>query len=137
MVVERVYNHPVEKVWAAITRKEQLGQWYFDLDDFKPEVGFRFTFPGQGHKGEQYRHLCTVTEVIPEKKLQYSWQYEGYPGYSLVTFELFEMGDKTRLRLTHDGLETFPQDNADFAKKSFNGGWNEIIGKMLPEFLEK
>ncbi|WP_353197253.1 SRPBCC domain-containing protein [Parapedobacter defluvii] len=135
VVVERVLNHPVEKVWNAITDKAQLKQWYFDLDDFKPEVGFRFSFPGQGHKGAQYIHLCTITEVIPQKKLQYSWQYEGYPGYSLVTFELTEMGNNTKLKLTHHGLETFPQDSPDFAWKSFNGGWTEIIGNMLPEFL--
>ena len=137
VVVERVFDHPIEKVWKAITNKEQLKQWYFDLDDFKAEVGFRFTFLGQGHKGAQYIHLCTVTEVDPPKKLQYSWQYEGYPGYSLVTFELSEMGNQTRLTLTHHGLETFPQDNADFDRTSFNAGWNEIIGKMLPEFLMK
>jgi len=137
VVVERVLNHPVEKVWKAITNKTQLKQWYFDLDDFKPEVGFRFSFPGQGHKGAQYTHLCTITEVVPLQKLQYSWQYEGHPGYSVVTFELTEIGNKTKLKLTHQGLETFPQDNADFAWKSFNGGWTEIIGKMLPEFLAK
>ena len=32
-------------------------------------------------------------------------------------------------------VETFPQGNPDFASRSFNGGWNEIIGKMLPELL--
>ncbi|SEL79682.1 SRPBCC domain-containing protein [Parapedobacter koreensis] len=137
VVVEKELDIPVEKVWKAIANKDQLKQWYFDLDDFKPEVGFRFTFRGQGHKGEQYIHLCTITEVIPQRKLQYSWQYEGYPGYSLVSFELSEIGSKTRLRLTHHGLETFPQDGLDFAGKSFNGGWNEIIGKMLPGFLMK
>jgi Uncharacterized conserved protein len=135
VVVEKTVDAPVERVWQAITDKEQLKQWYFDLDDFKPEVGFHFTFPGQGHKGEQYLHLCTVTEVIPRQKLQYSWQYEGHRGYSLVTFELAETGTQTKLTLTHHGLETFPQDTPDFAWKSFNGGWSEIIGKMLLEFL--
>lgn len=138
LVVEKDLDIRVEKVWMAITDKDQLKQWYFDLDDFKPEVGFRFSFPGQGHKGQQYIHLCTVTEVIPQRKLQYSWQYEGHPGYSLVSFELSAVGDKkTRLRLVHHGLETFPQDSPDFAWNSFNGGWNEIIGKMLPDFLAK
>lgn len=137
VVVEKVLDALVEKVWEAITDKDQMKQWYFDLDDFRPEIGFRFTFPGQGHKGEQYIHLCTITDIIPQKKLQYSWEYEGHPGYSLVTFELFEMEKNTKLRLTHHGLETFPQDNTDFAWKSFNGGWSELIGKLLPEFLIK
>jgi hypothetical protein len=52
-----------------------------------------------------------------------------------VTFELFEEGSKTRLKLIHEGLETFPQDNADFVKENFEQGWTGLIGKMLPEYL--
>lgn len=137
VVMEKELDMTVDRVWTAITNKEQLKQWYFSIDDFKPEVGFRFSFAGQGHRGEQYIHLCTITEVIPQQKLQYSWQYKDHPGYSLVSFELSAVGNKTLLRLTHHGLETFPQDSPDFAWKSFNGGWNEIIGKMLPQFLEQ
>lgn len=135
-LVEKVYDASVERVWKAITDIDQMKQWYFDLDDFKPEIGFTFTFPGQGHKGAQYRHICTITEVIPFRKLQYSWEYKDLPGYSIVTFELFQEGGSTRLRLTHHGLETFPQDNADFAKESFIGGWTELITKLLSQFLE-
>lgn len=137
IVVEKELNAPIEKVWQAIADKTQLKQWYFDLDDFRPERGFCFRFAGEGHQGQEYMHRCTVTDVIPGKKLQYSWQYEGYPGYSLVTFELVDKGGKTHVRLTHHGLETFPQDNADFARSSFNGGWDEIIANMLPDFLAK
>jgi len=137
VVVEHTYEVPVQKVWDALTNKDQLKQWYFDLDEFKPEVGFRFTFKGQGHKGEQYIHVCTILEIVPFKKLQYSWEYEGYLGYSLVTFELFEKGSATKLRLTHSGLESFANNNPDFAQNSFMEGWNIIIGKMLPGFLIK
>lgn len=137
VVVEKMLDAPIEKAWEAITDKKQMKQWYFDLDEFRLEKGFQFTFMGQGHKGVQYTHRCTITDIIPQKRLQYSWEYEGHPGYSLVTFELTEMGNKTKLRLTHHGLETFPQDNADFAWKSFNGGWSELIEKLLPEFLAK
>ena len=137
VVVEKLYKAPVARVWQALTDKDQMKQWYFDLDEFEPEVGFQFKFSGQGHKGERYLHLCAITEIIPNKKLQYSWQYEGYAGYSLVTFQLDQMGGKTKLTLTHHGLETFPNDMDDFAWKSFNEGWNHIAGISLPEFLEK
>lgn len=137
VIVEGIYNSPVEKVWQAITDKEKMKQWYFDLAEFKPEVGFEFNFSGVGHKGEKYTHLCKVTEVISNKKLKYSWQYENITGTSFVTFELFEEGEKTRVKLTHEGLETFPQNNPDFAKESFNAGWTELIGKSLGAFLEK
>jgi uncharacterized protein YndB with AHSA1/START domain len=137
VVVEKTYNASVDRVWKAITNKEQMKEWYFDLDEFKPEIGFHFKFPGQGHKGQSYVHHCVITDVIHEKKLQYSWQYEGYDGYSLVTFQLSKDHDKTRLILTHHGLETFPQGMDDFAWKSFNEGWSHITGISLPEFLEK
>lgn len=135
--IERVYNAPVEKVWKAITDRDQMKEWYFDIAEFKPEKGFEFQFTGQGHKGEQYLHLCKITDVVPGKKLAYSWTYEGLQGYSVVTFELFDEGPATRLKLTHEGLETFPENNPDFAKESFMEGWTHIIGKSLQEFVEK
>jgi uncharacterized protein YndB with AHSA1/START domain len=133
--VEHIYDVPVERVWEALTDKEQMKQWYFTLDDFKAERGFSFSFQGQGHKGEQYKHLCMITEVEHLQKLQYSWQYDGYPGYSLLTFTLTDLNGKTKLHLTHLGTETFPQDSPDFARSSFEEGWNYILGTSLPEFL--
>jgi uncharacterized protein YndB with AHSA1/START domain len=135
-LIERIYNSPIEKVWQAITDKEQMKQWYFNLSEFKPKVGFEFRFSGEGEKGEKYMHLCKITEVITGTKLGYSWRYDGYEGISFVTFELFKEGEKTRLKLTHAGLETFPASNSDFAKESFTAGWTEIIGKLLKEFVE-
>ena len=134
-VIERTYNAPADKVWQAITDKDKMKQWYFDLKEFKPEVGFEFQFSG-GSKEKSYLHLCKITEVITGRKLTHSWQYDGYPGESFVTFELFSEGDKTRLKLTHAGLETFPAER-DFSRESFTKGWTHIIGKSLPEYLEK
>jgi uncharacterized protein YndB with AHSA1/START domain len=135
--IERTFHAPISKVWKAITEKEQMKKWYFDLAEFKPEIGFEFTFYGQSQKGEQYLHRCKITEVVTEKKLTYSWIYPGYTGMSYVTFELFAEGTNTKLRLTHAGLETFPKDNPDFAPTSFAQGWTELIGTLLKNFIEK
>lgn len=135
-VIERLLNAPIEKVWKAITDKDQMKEWYFNLAEFRAEPGFQFQFEG-GTEDRSYLHLCTITEVIPNKKLQYTWSYDGYEGNSVVTFELFAEGDKTRLKLTHAGLETFPANNPDFAKKNFETGWTEIIGTSLKRFVEK
>jgi len=136
-VIERTYNAPVEKVWNALTDKDQMKEWYFKLDEFRPEPGFEFSFAGQGRKGEKYIHLCKVLEAVKYKKLSYSWTYKDYPGYSVVTFELFSEGGNTRLVLTHAGLETFLQNNADFARESFAAGWTELIGKLLKQYVER
>ena len=134
-VIERTYDAPADRVWEAITNKDKMKQWYFDLEEFKPEVGFEFQFFG-GSKEKQYLHLCKITEVITGKKLTHTWKYDGYPGESFVTFELFAEGDKTRLKLTHAGLETFPAE-PDFARGNFEKGWTSIIGRSLREYLEK
>lgn len=135
-VIERTFNAPIEKVWNAISDKNQMKKWYFDLAAFKPEVGFEFQFTG-GPPEKVYLHLCNVTEVIPGKKLTYSWRYDGYEGNSFVTFELFAEDNKTRLKLTHAGLETFPVSNPHLAKENFAMGWTEIIGTNLGKFLDQ
>lgn len=134
LVVERTYNAPVSKVWQALTDNEQMKQWYFKLADFKAEVGFEFEFSG-GPPERSYLHKCVVTEVVPLKKLAHTWRYDGYPGNSTVTWELFEQGDQTLVRLTHTALETFPAD-PDFARGNFEMGWNSILGKSLKNFVE-
>lgn len=136
-IIERTFDATAENVWRAITEKELMKQWYFDLPEFKAEVGFRFQFTGGKKPEKQYLHLCEITEVIPGKKLKHSWRYDGYEGNSFVTFELFADGDRTKLKLTHEGLETFPMSNPDFAKENFIAGWTSIIGTSLKEFLEK
>lgn len=138
VIKEILLNAPVSKVWKAITDKNDMKEWLFDLlTKFRPEVGFEFQFKGKGKKGQNYLHLCKITEVIPDKKLSYSWKYDKYPGNSLVTFELFEEGEKTKLRLTHEGIESFGTDNPDFARESFNEGWTYFIGTAIKEFVEK
>jgi uncharacterized protein YndB with AHSA1/START domain len=136
IVMERVLNAPVTKVWKAITDKDEMKSWYFDLEEFKAAVGLQFQFMGGPDPNTQYRHLCEVTEVIPNKKLTYSWRYDGYTGNYLVPFELFEQGNNTLLRLTHTGLETFPASNTDFAAKNFVEGWTYIIHTSLKNYLE-
>jgi uncharacterized protein YndB with AHSA1/START domain len=133
VVVERTLNAPVAKVWKALTDVNQMRQWYFDLKEFKPEPGFEFEFAVE-HEGMNYHHLCRVTEAVPERKIAYTWRYKGEEGNSLVTFELLPDGNKTKLRLMHEGLETFPR-TAAYARKNFEAGWT-AISTELQRFVE-
>jgi uncharacterized protein YndB with AHSA1/START domain len=135
LVLERTFDAPAEKVWQALSDEKKMKQWYFDIDTFKPEVGFEFSFSA-GSAGKKYVHLCKVTEVVAQQKLAYTWAYEGYAGSSEVSFELFPDGGKTRLVLTHTGLHSFP-DLPDFAKSSFLQGWTAIIGTNLKKYVEQ
>jgi uncharacterized protein YndB with AHSA1/START domain len=134
--IEKTYKAPVKKVWEAITDKDKMKVWYFDLAEFKAEVGFEFSFTGGPPDGKQYLHICEVTEVIKEKKLAHSWRYDGEPGISYVTWELFDQGNSTLVRLTHANLESFNSGNPDLAPENFAAGWTSIVGKNLKEFVE-
>jgi uncharacterized protein YndB with AHSA1/START domain len=135
VVVERTFNAPVATVWKALTDVEEMQQWYFDLKEFKAEVGFEFEFVVE-HEGNSYYHLCRVTEVVPQKRIAHTWRYKGEPGDSLVTIELSTEGEKTHLKLTHSGIETFPKTPA-YARENFEAGWTAIIGSELKQFVEK
>lgn len=135
IVVEKTFDASPAAVWDAITNSEKMKKWYFDLKNFKAEVGFEFRFMG-GDEKKQFLHICKVTEVVPGKKLSYTWKYEHDPGVSVVTFEIFPEGKKAKLRLTHAGVENFPKDHPELQKKNFIQGWDEIINRSLKGYLE-
>jgi len=137
IIKEITVKAPVSEVWKAITNKNEMKKWYFDLEEFKPEVGFEFRFLGGPDKDNQYLHICEITDVIVNKKLTYSWRYDGYPGKSFVTFELIEEGNNTRVKLTHTDIETFGTENPHFAKENFQAGWEAIIRTSLKNYFEK
>jgi uncharacterized protein YndB with AHSA1/START domain len=133
-IIEQVYDSPLEAVWAALTEPAKMRAWYFpQLRAFKPVVGCDVEFTDDG---SAYQKAWQVTDVVDGKKLGHSWVYKGYPGRSDVRFELFAEGARTRLRLTHTGLASFP-DNPHFARQRFEAGWQTILGHKLKDFLEQ
>lgn len=134
LTVEQEYDAPIDLVWRAITEVELLQKWYFNIDEFKLEVGFKFQFEG-GEEDKRYIHLCEILEIIPLQKLPYSWRYQGYPRLSFVTFNLDSNRNKTKVTVTHEGIETFT--NPDFKRENFNGGWNYLLHESLKAFLDQ
>ena len=133
LVRERVFDAPLDRLWRALTETEAMKERYFDqVQPFEPIVGFAFGFSDDG---SAYQKEWKVTQVVEDQKLALIWAYKGYTGRSEVAFELFGEGDKTRLRITHTGLETFPRD-AHFARQRFEWSW-DLIGDKLSDFLAK
>lgn len=137
IVVEQTFNAPIAVVWKAITDKNQMRQWFFEpIADFEPEVGFETQFNVR-FQDQDYPHLWKVTDAVPEKRIAYDWRYGGYPGISSVEWELSETPSGTKLKLTHAGLETFPQDHPVFSRESGQAGWNYLLHESLKAFLER
>ena len=129
-------NAPLDKVWNAITNKEQMKNWYFDVPDFEPKIGNNFSFYG-GDENEEYHHFCEIVDLIPNEKLKCSWTYpEISKEKTLVKWELKPENEGTIVTLTHKGLEAFEHLGENFKIHSFRKGWEDIVGKSLKEFVE-
>ncbi len=137
VIVEQSFNTPIEVVWNAITEIDQMRQWYFEnIPSFKPEVGFETQFNIK-NEDRNFLHLWKVTDVVPLNRITYNWKYEGYPGDSYVGFELFKQHTLTKLRLTHQVQESFPEDIPEFSREMCIAGWTFFIQKSLKKFLER
>ena len=126
------YPHSIERVWEYLTTPELMAQWLMK-NDFQPIVGLDFQFrtnpiPGLDFDGIFY---CKVLEVVPFKKLSYSWK--SGPGEGEITLDSvviwkLEPTDKgTELFLEHSGFAK--KENLDF----YNGlthGWLEKFHKI-------
>ena len=136
IVVEQTFDATPDAVWKSITQVDLMRQWYFEnIPAFKPEVGFETRFLVQSG-GRDFLHMWKVTEAVTRKKISYEWRFEAYPGVSSATFELFDNGKSTTLRLTVDVHEDFPEDIPEFERESCIDGWKYFINGRLKEYLQ-
>ena len=136
--INYLLNAPAEKVWQAITNKEAMKEWYFDIPDFEMEIGRVFNFYEPGEK-KQYHHRCDILDIIPHKRLKHTWTHPAHSNaVTEVIWELVvEEGNKTRVFLTHDGLEKLIDAGPDFTRENYLSGWHQIVGESLKNFVEK
>lgn len=137
LIIERAYHVNRSRLWEALISEHEMKNWFFNIPDFRAEVGYEFRFYGGPDENRKYLHICRIIQIIPEEKISYSWRFDGYEGESLVTFELKEDGGDMILIMTHEGLENFPASNPDFARSNFEDGWGRILHHSLSEYLEK
>ena len=133
-IVRQIKASPA-KVWAAITQPKLMMQWWGPdagptlsaEADVRP--GGRFSVVFRLLNGEEHNPTGVYQEVIPEKKLVFTWEWPGMPEReSLVTFRLEPFEGGTKLTLLHEHL---PDEEAC---KSHEAGWNGLLDK-LPVFL--
>jgi uncharacterized protein YndB with AHSA1/START domain len=114
-------NHPLAKVWRALTDPELQAKWWA-AGDVKPVVGHKFELD-MGPWGMQ---PCVVIAVEVEKLLKYSFALD-----TTITWTLEPEGTGTRLHLEHAGFDL----NSPMAKKAFEGmghGWPGILKRIEP-----
>lgn len=136
VVVEQLFTATIKDVWRAITDIDEMKLWYFDnIPDFEPCIGFKTKFIVRSDN-RTFTHLWTISEVIPNEKISYTWQYAEYAGESTAHFELISINNQIKLTVTCVGLETFLSEIPEFTHESCKAGWTYFINNRLKEYLE-
>ena len=130
------FQFPSESWEAALDiEADRMRGLLLEPEAFEARVGFETEFT-ISNEGREFPHLWDVTEVEPGRKIVYGWRFRGYPGHGMVTFELEERGGHTRLTLTNEVLEDFPDDIPEFRRESCLAGWQYLLGQSLKEYLQ-
>jgi uncharacterized protein YndB with AHSA1/START domain len=133
--VTKVFDFPLTTVWDALTKEAALKKWYFDVQDYRFEEGAEFTFY-EAPDSKTYLHRCKFLKIVPEKLIEHTWTHPSHSkGTSTVRWELQSEGDKTRVTLTHTGVENFADAGPDFSRANFEMGWKAIVQTNLRNYL--
>jgi uncharacterized protein YndB with AHSA1/START domain len=103
------YPHPPEAVWDYLTKPELMELWLMK-NDFQPVLGHEFQFRTNPHPDVNFGGIfyCKVLEIVPFKKLSYSWKCGPGDGSitidSVVNWELQPKDNGTLLLLDHNNF---------------------------------
>jgi len=129
VLISRVLAAPCDRVYRAWTEPTQLAQW-FSPEEVECRSLTADVKPGGTYRIQMVSAKCNSVivgqylEVIPGRRLRFTWQPESYPmPDSVVTVDFEDLGGSTRLTLTHTG---FPdQEDSD----DHNEGWTSLVAK--------
>ncbi|MDX1670832.1 MAG: SRPBCC domain-containing protein [Balneolaceae bacterium] len=119
-----------EEIWKALTEKNLLERWFnpggegwSTEADFKPEEGNSYRITMISPEGERYLHEGEFREVIPRKKLVFTWNSDAVKD-TIVTILIDEVGDETEVKLIHEFMP-----DAESVKRH-RQGWTEIFENL-------
>ena len=135
LVLKRRLKAAPEIVYEAWTKPEQMTLWWGVAGGPRPpiaetdlRVGGRFRVQFWGANDEHHSVSGTYREVVPNRKLSFSWAWQSTPEReSMVTIELNPVTDGTMLTLTHE------QFFDEKARDDHSVGWNMMLDRMAAQ----
>jgi uncharacterized protein YndB with AHSA1/START domain len=130
LVIERVFRHPPEKLWRALTENPLIAQWLLK-NDFEPVVGRKFQFRAQPMPKWDGVIDCKVLIVDHLKRLSYSWSSLGLDSVVLWTLTPAEGG--THVRMEQSGFRPNQQQayqGAKYGWQRFLDGLEQVLAQI-------
>ena len=123
LVIERVFPHPPEKLWRALTENPLIAQWLLK-NDFEPVVGRKFQFRSEPMPNWDGVIDSEVLIVDHLKRLSYSWSSLGLD--SVVVWTLTPVEGGTHVRMEQSGFRPDQQH----AYQGANYGWKRFFAAL-------
>ncbi|MGH1384274.1 SRPBCC family protein [Kordia sp.] len=129
---EKVFKHPIQAVWNAISNAQELSTWFIKAD-FKAEKGYQYTFTSND---EGCVPITGEVKNADPYTLVYTWTVEGTNVETIVSWVLETIPEGTKLYLEHSGISKYEGETAITMFESFNGGWDNCTNKLLSYLKE-
>ena len=133
--VEREFDAPRDRVFAAYTDPELIPQWWGPRDtttvvdrmDVRPGGGWRFL--ARDADGTETAFRGTYREVAAPERIVQTFEWEGMPGHVSVETATFEdLGDRTRVITT--SLFHTAEERDGMLGSGMEGGMNETYARL-------
>jgi len=139
MIVEvsKEISAPVDKVFKAWTDPNEMKKWFCrDGSEIRIQQDFRVggQYKKEVTKGCDGKPVCVsgiYKEIVPEKKLVYTWNNDSEDHgaqNTLVTVEFIDKGKSTIVNIKHSNFIT------EKAFTRHNSGWQEVLNKVATAF---
>jgi uncharacterized protein YndB with AHSA1/START domain len=140
--VERIFDAPRDRVFAAYTDPALVPQWYgprgtttiVDKMDVEPGGSWRFVM--RDADGGETAFRGTYREIVPPERIVQTWEWEGMPGH--VSVEIAELEDLGDGRTKFVGTTQFhtKEERDGMLESGMERGMNETW-ERLDELLAK
>jgi uncharacterized protein YndB with AHSA1/START domain len=123
-----------EIVWRYLEDPDLLAAWLM-RNSFGGRIGERFQFFSRPTNEWDGVLQCRLVEMEPPKRIAFTWEAGDLGTETLVTIELFEDGDSTRLRLLHTHFEHAAGDVETIVRRH-DDGWTDHLGILERQLLQ-
>ena len=138
--IERVFDAPRDRVFAAYTDPELIPQWWGPhgtetvVDVMEVEAGGSWRFVSRGDDGET-AFRGTYREVTPPERIVQTFEWEGMPGHvSVETAQFEDLGERTKVVTT--SIFHTPEERDGMLGSGMEKGMNETF-ERLDELLAR
>lgn len=133
--VEREFDAPRERVFAAYTDPELVPRWWGPretttvVDEMDPTAGGRWRFVARNPDGSETGFRGVYREVTLPERIVQTFEWEGMPGHVSVDTAVFEdLGDRTRIVSTTVFHAT--EEREGMLESGMERGMNETYDRL-------